>query len=263
MTAAEIADQVLRSKKYSTIDRGIVERLSTETITKYSKQKDIIKAVKKELHIIHESFLQDECHIKAEAIIDSYDGDDLKTDKDISIQLMELHVSTKERLEQAAEVYGFIGRYVKPEDSVIDTGCGFNPFALPFYSGLPKSYLALDIDISTVKTLNKYFNLSGLPYTAETCDIVLQTPAGNWDILFMFKLFPLLERQKKSRAFEIIKTMDAGISIISFPLKSSSGKEKGMEAFYSSQFENELPLCYFIIEKMKFINEMFYVIGKR
>jgi len=79
----------------------------------------------------------------------------------------------------------------------------------------------------------------------------------------MFKLFPLLERRKKGRAPDLIGDLGCKTSIVSFPTKSASGKEKGMEAFYSRLFENGLPTDHAIIEKMSFHNEMFYVLRKR
>ena len=253
----EVVSEILRSKKYAGVDPAVVERIAAETIPKYAKQKDVIKAVKKELHIIHESFLHEECHAKAEAILSARP----EINRDLALQLMALHASTKERLHQAAEIYECIGRYVGAGDSVVDIGCGFNPFALPLFAEQPKDYHAFDINTATIQVLNKFFGLAGLPYTAQLCDAAAQTPAVQGSVLFLFKLFPLLERQKKGRAFELLQAMGCKTSVVSFPLKSASGKEKGMEAFYTAQFEGGLPSNFVIIERVKFTNEMFYVVG--
>jgi len=262
MTVLEITDVILKSKKYSNVDKSVIERITTEAFPKYNRQKDIIKAVKKELHIIHESFLQAGNHAKTDIILDNYSGDDIKKDKKTALKLMALHTSTRERLGQETEIYELISRYVKAEDNIIDIGCGFNPFALPFYTKLPKDYIAYDIDSLTVRALNTYFRLAGLPYRSELCDAAVQTPKEQAGILLMLKLFPVLERQKKGRAFEMIKELDCCVSIVSFPLKSTSGKEKGMEVFYAEQFENGLPPSFFINEKVKFSSEIFYILKK-
>jgi len=259
----EIAVEILQSKKYSNIDRTTVERICLETIPKYKKQKDVIKAAKRKLHIIHESFLQEGCHEKAEIILNGYQGDDIKFDKSLAFQLLTLHNSTKERLPQIEEIYAFISQYAKSEDSIIDIGCGFNPLALPFFTELPKNYFACDINSSTAKVLNKYFNMAKLPsYNAEICDMVTDTPSTHGDVLFAFKLFPLLQQQKKGRDFDVLSMLNCPTSIISFPTKSASGKEKGMEAFYSMQFEKRLPSDFVVIEKAVFANEMFYVVRR-
>ncbi|MDR2571405.1 MAG: Rmt family 16S rRNA (guanine(1405)-N(7))-methyltransferase [Oscillospiraceae bacterium] len=269
MTRDDIVNDVLRTKKYSNVDKAVVERISVETLPKYNKQKDVLRAVKKELHIIYESFLQGGCYSKAEAILNSYESAaHCITDKDCSVSLMALHTSTNERLGQVEEIYDFISQYVTTSSNVIDIGCGFNPFALPFFKQLPKEYFAFDISLSTIQVLNMYFKLAGLDYKAAICDAAIQTPGisgipdSNTKVLFMFKLFPILERQKKGRAFEILKSINCEASIVSFPLKSVSGKEKGMETHYSSKFEKDLPTEYTIKEKAVFENEMFYVLEK-
>ena len=259
MTTSEIAAEIKRSKKYANVDHAVVERIAAEIIPKYAKQKDILKAVKKELHIIHESFLHEQYHAKAEGLLSAQP----KLDQALALQLMALHASTKERLGQAAEIYEHISQYVTHETCVVDIGCGFNPFALPFFRQPPKNYHAFDINSATIQVLNDYFNLAGLPYHAEICDAVAQTPGVRGDVLFMFKLFPLLERQKKGRAFELLHALGCKTSLVSFPLKSASGKEKGMEAFYTAQFERGLPSNLAIIERVKFTNELFYVVGLR
>jgi len=262
MTKYEVTEEILRSKKYSAVDKEVIERLSAEIIPKYKKQKDVIKTVKKELHIINESFFTDECHAKANTIINTYSGDNIENDREVSKELMALHASTKERLEQIDEIYGFLSGYISADDNITDIGCGFNPFALPFLSHKPKNYAAYDICNMTIQVLNNYFRTANPAYTAQINDAATKTPAINTDVLFIFKLFPLLERQKKGRAFEILNSMDYNNAVISFPLKSASGKEKGMEAFYSAAFEKNIPPALTIKEKAIFKNEMFYVVNK-
>lgn len=263
MTGNDIAGEVMRSGKYSSVDRAVVGRIITESTARYNKKKDIVKAAKKELHIIHESFLHKDCHAKAAEIIDACAGVDIKTDKKVAAALMELHSSTRERLRQAEEIYEYIGSHIKTEDHIIDLGCGFNPFALPFLGVLPATYLAYDISISTIRVLNKYFGVVQLPYTAGICDAAVEVPGLQANVLFMFKLFPILERRGKGRGFEILSDLKCSTSIISFPLESMSGKKKGMEAFYSRYFENGLPESFAILEKKSFNDEMFYIVGNR
>ena len=262
LTTNEIADEILTSKKYSGIDRVILERICTETIPKYTSHKDIVKAVKKELHIIHNSFLFENCYTKADVLIDAYSGEGLTTDKAFAKKLMSLHASTRERLKQADEIYAYLSAFINAEDVIIDTGCGFNPFALPFYTVLPKSYIALDISLSSICILTKYFRRANLPFRAEIYDAVVQAPCVKGDIILLLKLLPLLERQKKGLGFTLLEALDYRTVIVSFPTKSVSGKEKGMETFYACRFEAELPKRLTVLDKKVFANEMFYVLSK-
>ncbi|MCL2834339.1 MAG: hypothetical protein FWD78_14295 [Treponema sp.] len=271
MNVNEAADLILASKKYCRINRAVVERIcaeklhGAEKINSNKKQNDFLKAVKNELHIIHESFLPQNVHEKAAALLDNYNGD-IKTDREFAARLLELHASTRERLPEAAAIYAFIGKYTGSK-RIIDLGCGFNPFALPYYTSPPAQYTGLDINESTIQLLEKYFKMTGLDYQTGLFDaaaqIWCQSPFREAEVLLMLKLAPLLEHQKKGRPLELVKILGCPISIISFPIKSASGKEKGMEAFYSTQFEKTLAPDFSIIEKKIFKNEMFYIIKEK
>jgi 16S rRNA (guanine(1405)-N(7))-methyltransferase len=260
LTRDDIANDILKSRKYAGLDRALVERVCAEVMPKYPRAKDVVKAVRKELHIIHESFLPEDSHAKADALIAACEGGDIASDTELARRLMALHASTRERLPRAEEIYGFVSGHVSAEDHVLDIGCGFGPFALPFYRARPKMYAAYDIGGPNIRTLNAYFARAGLAYRAEILDAAVHTPAVRGDMCLLFKLLPLLEHQKKGRGFELLCGIDCKVSIVSFPLKSASGKEKGMEAFYSAYFEGGLPSGMTITDKAVFGNEMFYVV---
>ena len=262
MNINELTTEISNSKKYAHVDENVVARIVAEIIPKYPKRKDIIKAVKKELHIIHESFLPEDCHARAETLLDNYDGENIATDQELAMKLMTLHSSTKERIGQVNEIYQYLSNYIKADDKIADIGCGFNPFALPFLIDKPRSYTAYDLSSATVNLLNKYFKQADLTYQALINDIVAKPPSTNFTIALMFKLFPILEHQKKGRAFELLGELNCHRFIISFPLKSASGKEKGMEKFYTTRFETELPTELSILNKTIFDNEMFYILKR-
>ena len=62
---------------------------------------------------------------------------------------------------------------------------------------------------------------------------------------------------------EILSDMNFGVAIISFPLKSLSGKNKGMEEFYSNFFETNLPEEISMLDKQVIGNELFYAVKKQ
>jgi len=296
-----IVNEILRSKKYSGIDQVVIERICSEHAPRYSRQKDAVKAVKKELHIIHGSFLSKDCHALAWQMLRNYQGADVYTDMEFAAQLMGLHTSTAERAGRLTDIYAMVGGYIDPGDTVIDIGCGFNPFSLPFLRNRPKAYHAYDISDESVKLINAYFKPLGPAYRAELFDAVTQTPRNSAVsspaprpaadspernsaasspapcptadspvsrspeincILLMFKLFPLLEQQKKGRAFELLLAAPYRTAIVSFPTKSASGRERGMEAFYTDMFTRGLPDGLVIREKKAFDNEIFFIVAR-
>jgi 16S rRNA (guanine(1405)-N(7))-methyltransferase len=51
-------------------------------------------------------------------------------------------------------------------------------------------------------------------------------------------------------------------AVISFPTKSASGRERGMEAFYTEMFTNRLPGGMLVVDRVVFDNEMFFIVER-
>ena len=256
----KIATEILGGKKYSALDRATVERICSELAPRYPKRSDAIKAIKKELHIIYGAFLSNDCHAKGESLIRGYAGSDMHADKDFAANLMRLHLSTAERAGSAGEICAFAGEHIGPDDILFDIGCGFNPFSLPFYPNRPEAYTAFDICARTVDLINLYFEPLGSAYRARQLDAISGAPIGEAQVILMYKLFPLLERQRKGRMYDLLSTLDYRAAIVSFPTKSASGREKGMESFYSGMFKRGLPEGLTIADAAAFENEIFFVV---
>lgn len=261
----DVFEEVIKSKKYSELDRDIVMRICEEVSHKYPKKKEAIKAAKNQLHIIHESFLLNDCYKLTYSLLaeakESIQQQGLS--KDLCRQILSLHASTKERLEHIEEIYLWLSNIIENNQTIVDVGCGFNPFATLFFTKMPDNYWAYDISNESIALLNYYFSLSNLSgYHAGILDAVVGIPKEYADVLLAFKLLPLLQQQKKGRAFSFLEAANYKKAIVSFPIKSLSGKEKGMLEFYSSFFETGLPEMLKIEEKKIIGNELFYVIKK-
>ena len=258
MKTDDAAARVLASVKYSGIDPAFVARVCGEMAVKYPHGGDAVKATKRLLHIAHECFLHKDAHKNALALLPTSTNETVET----ATRIMRLHASTCERLPNAGEIYGWLGQYINAESIVYDIGCGFNPFALPLLAVPPKEYAAYDISADTVNLLNTYFDALYPAYRAGLLDAVTTAPQGHADVALMLKLLPVLEQQKKGRGFALLLETDFSSAIVSFPLRSVGGKLKGMESFYSTWFEQNLPASLMIAEKHIFSNELFYVVMK-
>ena len=257
--AAEIALQVIDSGKYAFIAQDTVLRLCEEYLPRYKSKKDVIKAVKKQLHIIHGAFFPDRCHEQAMALLDN----NAVTDVELSLQLMQLHPSTRERLPVLQAFYDFLASYLQGAKTVLDIGCGFHPCAFPFM-GLPEGvvYTAGDIDHDTVKVVHSLFKRLRVAHNIRILDAVGKLPDVQVDVAFMFKLVPVLEQQKKGLAYSMMAELRAKVIVVTFPVKSLSGREKDMEQFYSSQFEKNLPTAFSVMQKAVIGTELVYVVSK-
>ena len=270
--------EIIKSKKYSFVYQPFLKRIYKEESAKYKKDKEIIKAVKNQLHIVYGAFFTGKSIKCAEDLIYNYnlDSNGIKIPPVIIAEkLMDLNTSSKERLPFIKELYKFIfdtiynfNNYSENINSILDIGCGFNPFSLPFifdYFKYIKSYYAFDIDINLAKIINKYFVLYNLPQYAGCIDIISETPSQIADIAFLFKIIPTIETCKKSRGFEILNGLNAKYIIVSFPTKTLCGKSnKGMPKNYAEFFEKSLNYDKFkIIGKEFFQNELVYILSKK
>ena len=266
MDILNLISEINNSKRYSSVYQPLLERVCKEESAKYKKDKEIIKAVKNRLHIVFGAFYNDNCLKSAEDLINNNDNIILMSEK-----LMMLNTSSYERISFIKELYKFIFDTVDDQNinSILDIGCGFNPFSLPFmFEVMPelniKSYYALDIDVNLAKLINKYFDLLELPQYACCIDIISETPCQTADIAFLFKIIPTIENCKKGRGFEILNNLNAKYIAASFPTKTLCGKNKGMAENYSTMFEKSLDYDkYKIIGKNVFVNELVYVLTRK
>jgi len=252
-----ICEKVLASKKYSALYKPLVLRICEEECQKHAK-KEQIKAVKSSLHTIYGAYISGEIHKKANRILDSPPPD--------FERILSLHASTRERFAYLPAFYEFIFKHIGAVESLLDIGCGFNPFSLPWFpfsgDGLEK-YYALDIDTATAELNNRLFALLGKPQLASCVDIVAETPVAAVDAAFLFKLLPVVERQAKGRSVQLLQEINAKFLVITYPTKSLSGREKGMQEFYSAAFEEVVEKqAVKLIAKQEIGHELIYILKK-
>lgn len=255
-----VAD-VLSSKKYASMDEALVRRVCADLSTRYDKHSDALRATKTALHRMHQAFLRGDGTQRALTLIREHGGHNLSTDRAFARQLLALHASTAERLPTIESACAFLGAFIGFTDRVVDIGSGFAPFALPFYPHLPAAYLACEISAPIVSLLNAYFAALDKPaFTAIPLDAAVTTPPPA-DVALLLKLLPLLEQQRKGRARDLLKTLPAQRIIVSFPVTTLSGKSKGMETFYSTFLESNLPDHLTITARQRIGNELFYALS--
>ena len=277
----DIFIEIINSKKYARVCETVIRRVCREESAKYEKKAERVKAVKKKLHAIYGAFLTDNDIKKMAAAFENagireetsgktsnFNIDEIFiTDDEIkkfSSALLKLHVSTSERLKALPEFYAFISEHA-PGDRIVDLGCGFNPFAVPWIKPRPSAYLAIEIDTLAAAFINRYFRALKLPDECECIcmDLMAETPRTAADTAFMMKLAPVLESQKAGRALEIMEVLNAERIVVTYPLKSIGGKQKGMGINYARAFEEMVDGKFIIKAKTAIGDELVYVTIRR
>ena len=256
----DITKEVLNSKKYFAIDEEVIKFISKEEAIKFKKQSDVVKSVKNKLHQVHEVFLP---------------ADDLKSlSKCDAEALLRLHVSTRERLgfyqEFLKEVFDSAAKVLNKDfiESCIDIGAGFNGVALceyGYFKNRINSYKAFDINREATQALNKFFELEGCQNAvAITQGIFDEDLKIDAEVCLMLKLLPVLISQCSGKTQDILdrifSKINSKVVIVSFPIKSLSGRDVGMAENYEKNIIAKLPKNWQAKDKLCFENEIVYII---
>tara|TARA_Y100000310_G_scaffold144893_1_gene144156 strand:- start:8730 stop:9566 length:837 start_codon:yes stop_codon:yes gene_type:complete len=276
----ELIANITKNKKYKGIAKTILEETITNYFTKHPKNKkylkkvktkkykQIISAIRSELHAIHGTF-QNTKRGKREEYLD--DLKKILKNKIEERQILDTHKkllatnrSTKERQTSYPTLYQTLFHHTGKPKSILDLGCGINPISYPYIDLGKIKYYAYDIDESDMEFLNEYFKIMQLPGKAQTLDLkkienIKKLPKV--DVALLFNLLDSLEQGKGHKLSEtIITTLKAKHLVISFATKTISGKlMKHPNRGWIEQLLKRKKLSY---ETLVSENELFYVIKK-
>lgn len=251
-------DKLLSAKKYRDVCPDTIRRIWDECRVKYKKPKDAEKAARESLHGITGAFLTSEearrCADAMEAWANS------RADADLA-GMLDRHASTRERLPLARmdatyeRIFSVTGR----PGSVLDLACGINPLYLGA-RGIPT--LGVDISGQSVGIINAFGSSCGAPVRAVCADLLCEDaiPREHFHVALLFKILPLLERQRNGAATDVLAAIDADFLVISFPTRTLGGRNVGMEDHYSKWMESHLPDNCAVAARLTEENELFYIL---
>lgn len=252
-------EKLLHSKNYQCVCPDTVRRIYVECCQKYKKPKDAEKAAREQLHGLTGAFLT-----RAESAACMYDMHVWATsghrDADLERALTR-HASTRERLPLARMdgMYKRIFEVSGAPNLVLDLACGLNPLYLGA-RGIPCT--GVDVSGEAVDDINACASNYGLPIRAVCADLLCENavPKERYDLALLFKILPLLERQKSGTAMDVMRTVNAKYLAVSFPTRTLGGRNVGMEGNYSAWMENHLPENRRVAARFTEENELFYIL---
>lgn len=195
-------------------------------------------------------------------------GRKLRQQKILEI-ILSTHSSTKERLPIYSKLYLRLWKITGRPRTILDLGCGLNPFSLPLTGLRSVQYYAYDLSMEEVSLLRDFFVLlhrknSLIRGEAAVLDLLhslsdQKLPAA--DVCFLFKMTDVLDQGKgHKKTEELLKQLSCRFVVVSFATKTMSGKK--MTAPRRSWMEwlcNRLGWKFTIVEMP---DELFYVIEK-
>ncbi|HGJ66967.1 TPA: hypothetical protein ENS27_16530, partial [bacterium] len=235
----EIVQKIIKSKKYNTIYPKTVENTARRCFEKYDK-KHVEKKTKTALHQIWSAYYKSKPNfddVFNDFVKNINDGKNIKEE---IIRILSFQSSTRERLMIIDDFYCKIFSITGYPEIIIDHACGLNPLSI-FWMGLPDNtrYFAYDIDNGLIEFLRLVIGYLGLNNIIgfQLADIFVDE-FEYADIVLMLKFLPVIEQQEKGSSLEILRKQNCRYLVVSFPIKSLSGVEKGMTGFYSKWFKN-------------------------
>jgi 16S rRNA (guanine(1405)-N(7))-methyltransferase len=262
-----ISKKIAASKKYKGLYLKTIERVVEVCLEKYP-EKEAEKRARNLLHQIWGAYFTGRPDFKKllkklEENAKIVGGPTSHNPKETVLPILRLQSSIKERIPILETFYQKIFTITGQPKSIIDWACGLNPLSWPWMN-LPEScyYLGLDIDKGQNVFLNNVFKITGKNnFQAKLGDILIDnSPKAN--VIFLFKILPLLEHQQKSVSLDILKRMPAKFLVVSFPTKSIGGRNKEMIDFYSKQFHDLVKNEPWQIEKIIFPTELVFIVKK-
>lgn len=263
MDIKKLLNEIKKKKEYSDLAdefvlKVIKDVLDFDKINLENKKefKDAVKKSRKHLREIYSAFKTHKYHKKEKILEEINYLNDIENHE----KILKLHKSTKERLPYYREIYEQISKHVPDEFDLLDLGCGFNPFSLPFMNFKIKKYYAVDVTKADMDFIEKYFKKIKIDYECLDIDLTNFKKLPSADVCFMFKLLDTLETIKKNISKELLNLIDCKILIVSFP-KISLGGRKKISTRRLIWFEKLIKDYEYNIFEVE--NERFYVINKQ
>ncbi len=252
-----VLDRLLQSKNYRDVCPDTVRRVWETCSRRYKRPKDAEKAAREALHGITGAFMTpQEARLLA---CDTHAWHLDPTDSGLE-RMVSRHASTRERLPLAetdalyAHLFDITGR----PRSVLDLACGINPIYLGA-RGIDAT--GVDISGSAVDAVNRFGETCQRPTRAACADLLCPgaIPRERFDMALLFKLLPLLERQRSGAALEVMDAVNADWLVVSFPTRTLGGRNVGMAAQYTDWMERHIPPGRAVATRFEAANELFYI----
>jgi 16S rRNA (guanine(1405)-N(7))-methyltransferase len=258
-----VVGELRAARKYRHLSDETLARIARWALERHRSERDATKAAKRKLHQVFAAYCT---------------GADVETLQQRVAALPELceegafrkecreilrgHASTAERLPVMEQLYPALWDAVGQPRSVLDLACGYHPFSLP-WMGLegPATYFACDIDQRLIAAVNSFLKKLGRSETAWCKDILTGLPQVTADVILLLKSLPCLEQQERQAGPKLLRGITARYVIVSFPLETLGGRDKGMRAGYDRRMTEIVGEVRRPVQRLEMGNEVFYVLA--
>lgn len=270
MNTDEITQKIKNTKKYKHLEPSLIEQVVSSVAGRYQSSYEVDRKARNILHQLWGAYYNDAPNFKKMAKQYQQNIQQKIPIKQALLPILATHASTRERVGLLAEFYAKIFATTGTPESIVDHACGLNPLTIPWMN-LPKetSYSAFDIDahgtefIIDIIELTKEIQSGAFPESTFISQQSIQSSVNHSsEVAFFFKCITCLDHLEKGIGLKALEQQVCKYAVVTFPIKSIKGYEKGMKDFYANHFEQYLAGKPWGIEKLTFQTELVYVLKK-
>jgi 16S rRNA (guanine(1405)-N(7))-methyltransferase len=258
-----VVSAVQGSSKYRYVAEDVIAHIAARELANRRNTKEAIKATKNKLHQVGAAYMpQRATYDRWLAELRQAAGDEAAL-RERCAEIMRQHASTQERLPILGELYGEVSRRIGAIHSVMDVACGFNPLAIPWMSLAPDAvYYAYDMYLDLAEFLQGFIALVGVRGEARAIDVSQGVPQQEVQVAYLLKAIPCLEQLDKAVGLRLLESIPARHLLVSFPVASLGGTDKGMLDYYAAHFAELVQDRQWRVEQLVFATELVYLVHK-
>jgi hypothetical protein len=198
---------------------AVAYRSDPKRFTRKKEFQRLRSEVRKELRTVYGAFFKGQYPAKKKKAVAALIAADSEAN---AHNVLKLHRSTAERLNSYPFLYEQLLSPWGAVDSILDLGCGFNPFAYRYLAGRP-AYFSADIACEDLDLINAYLESLGVRHEERCVDLtdvsaVASLPRAK--VAFAFKLLDSLEDLQRDVTARLLDVIPADWLIVSFPTMS-------------------------------------------
>lgn len=260
-----LVNAVLASSKYRSVCKEFIRSIGCRELAKRRTLKEALKATKNTLHQVGGAYL--DRGVSYAVWLDELREASQSGDRDallnVCMNIMGHHSSTRERLQILDEFYTTTLAELPPIRTVLDVACGLNPLAIPWMPLTERvEYFAYDVYQDMVDFLNEGMAILGVQGYARACDMIQSGPTVRADVALVLKAMPCLEQIDKSAGIRLLDAIKADHLLVSFPVHSLGGRDKGMAIHYEVRFRKLVASKGWSIQRFEFATELAFLVTK-
>lgn len=242
------AEVLAAAKARNVFPPFIANRCADEITRRGGTDREIVKRVKRSLHQVGGAYLTPPP--RYDRLLRRLAGVDPGPDRDAFVRdVMASHASMRERAAHLDDYYsalfaGIADRSALEEGdtaggiTVLDLACGLNPLARSLMPADISRYVACDLYLDMLRFVADASALLGDPVETFPWDLVAGAPAERADVVLLLKTLPCLDQLDPGAGRRLLTALAADCAhlIVSYPVRSLGGVEKGMRDHYAANF---------------------------